>query len=341
MKMKALYYPNHDELLLTELPIPECKATEVLVKVKACGICGSEIETFKNRSPRRLPPLIMGHEFSGVIDAVGADVKGWKNGDAVVSNSVVFCGECDSCKEGKTNLCIRRQVFGMHRNGAFGAYVNVPAASLIAMPPGVDFKEACLTEPLANGVHLVKLTQHLPAKNILVIGAGPIGLAAQQAFAAMRRVTTIVSDIRSERLEIAKQIGADGTINPLTEDVFNRVKSITRNAPLDLVIDAVGSAETNTLALEIVKPGGTVLMIGLYDNSKSLLSYDIVLSEKAVMGSYAATQQDMRDALMLISQKKADVSSWIHYYPLDNGRQAFFDMMEAKGNHIKSVIVFE
>ncbi|MBX3253212.1 MAG: alcohol dehydrogenase catalytic domain-containing protein [Chitinophagaceae bacterium] len=339
--MKALYYPANDELLLTELPVPVCQPNEVLIEVKACGICGSELETFKTRSLRRIPPLIMGHEFCGVIDRTGADVKGWKQGDAVVSNSVVFCGECNSCKEGKTNLCSRRQVFGMHRNGAFGAYVNVPASSLIAMPSGASFRAACLTEPMANGVHLVKLTKHLSIKNTLVIGAGPIGLAAQQAFSAMRNVVTVVSDIRPDRLEVAERIGATAVINPLKEDVFESVKSITQGAPLDLVVDAVGSAETNKLALDIVKPGGTVLMIGLYNNSKSLLSYDIVLSEKTVMGSYAATQQDMEEALALITDGKVDVTSWIHYYTLENGRQAFFDMMEAKDHHIKSVIVFE
>lgn len=341
MKMKALFYPEHHELLLTELPIPVCKPGEVLVKVKACGICGSELETFKNRSPRRVPPLIMGHEFCGVIEMTGDAVRDWKKGDIVVSNSVVFCNECDSCREGKTNLCERRQVFGMHRNGAFGAYVNVPATSLIALSPGVDFRAACLTEPLANGVHAVKLTQHLNAKNILVIGAGPIGLTAQQAFKALRNVITIVSDIRPERLAVARQIGANGIINPLKEDVQDAVKNYTQGEPLDLVIDAVGSAETNSLGLEIVKPGGAVVIIGLYENNKSLLSYDIVLSEKSVIGSYAATQRDMKDSLALIANNKVDVSSWVHYYTLDNGRQAFFDMMEAKGNHIKSVIVFD
>lgn len=339
--MKALFYPAHNELLLTEQPIPVCAPNEVLVKVSACGICGSELETFKTKSTRRIPPLIMGHEFCGVIEAVGEEVKGWTKGATVVSNSIVFCGECDSCKEGKTNLCKNREVFGMHRNGAFGTYVNVPAASLIQMSPDTDPRKAAVTEPLANGVHLVKLTQHLPIKNVLVIGAGPIGLTAQQAFKALRNVTTIVADIREERLQVAKSIGATGVVNPLKEDVASAVNKITKGEPVDLVIDAVGAAETNKMGLEIVKSGGTMLMIGLYNNSKSLLSYDIVLPEKTVMGSYAATQSDMKEALALIAAGKADVSSWVHYYPLEKGRDAFFNMMEAKGNHIKSVIVFD
>ncbi len=339
--MKALYYPAHDELLLTELPQPAIAEDEVLVKVHACGICGSELETFKTKSPRRIPPLIMGHEFCGTVEIVGDAVRGWEKGALVVSNSVVSCGACERCLEGKTNLCNRRQVFGMHRNGAFGAYVNVPVTSLITMPPDTDPRQACLTEPLANGVHLVRLTQHLDIRNVLVIGAGPIGLAAQQAFSALRQVTTIVSDIRPERLEVARRMGAAGVINPLEEDTAEAVSNILNGASVDLVIDAVGSAQTNHTGLEIVKPGGTLLIIGLYNNSKSLLSYDIVLTEKTVMGSYAATQQDMEDALSLIAAGKADMGSWVHYYSLEQGKVAFFDMMEAKGDHIKSVIVFE
>ncbi|MFT3949513.1 MAG: alcohol dehydrogenase catalytic domain-containing protein [Agriterribacter sp.] len=339
--MKALYYPAYSELVLTDLPVPACRPNEVLVQVKACGICGSEIETFKSKSMRRVPPLIMGHEFCGIIDSIGPDVNGFTKGDAVVSNAIVSCGTCNSCREGKTNLCNQRQVFGMHRNGAFGAYINVPVTSLINIPDGVDPRLACITEPLANGVHLVKLTQHIAIENVLVIGAGPIGLMAQQAFSALRNVNTIVADIREERIKTAKSIGATGVINPLKENVADAVKVITNGTALDLVIDAVGSPETNKLALEMVKPGGTILIIGLYNNSRSLLSYDIVLSEKTVMGSYAATQKDMKEALSLIVAGKVDISSWVHYYTIENSRQAFFDMMEAKGDHIKSVIVFD
>lgn len=340
-KMNALYYPAHDELVVTERPIPDFKEDEVLLKVSACGICGSELETFKSRSPRRVPPLIMGHEFCGIIESVGGSVKGWAIGDSVVSNSLVTCGKCKRCRESKTNLCTRRQVFGMHRNGAFGTYVNVPASSLIAMPIGTNPHHACITEPLANGVHIVRMTQHIPIRNVLVIGAGPIGLTAQQAFKAMRDVVTIVADIRPERLEVAKRIGADGVINPSTEDIHAAVKKIIRDGSIDLVIDAVGAEQTNKIGLELVKPGGVLVMIGLYDNSKALQSYDIVLNEKAVMGSYAATQPDMEEALKLIRAGKVDVGSWVHYYDLKDSKKAFFDMMEAKDNHIKSVIIFE
>jgi L-iditol 2-dehydrogenase len=339
--MRALYYPAHNELSLEDLPIPDYGENEVLVKVEACGICGSEIETFNSQSPRRVPPLVMGHEFSGVIQEVGTNVHGWLPGNKVVSNSIVSCGKCTNCINGKTNLCSGRQVFGMHRNGAFGAYVNVPATSLMSVPEGVSAKQACMAEPLANGIHLVKLTQHLSIKNVLVIGAGPIGLVAQQAFQALRNANTIVSDIRTERLEVAKKLGAVGVINPLNSNVNEEIENYTNGEPIDLVVDAVGNSETNKLGLSIVRPGGVLLIIGLHKNSNALYSYDIVLSEKSVMGSYAATQNDIEDAVALIASNEVDVSSWVNYYNLEDGKAAFYDMIQAKGSHIKSVIEFD
>jgi L-iditol 2-dehydrogenase len=219
--------------------------------------------------------------------------------------------------------------------------VNVPASSLLSVPTDGSAKDVCLAEPLANGIHLVKLTQHIPIKHVLVIGAGPIGLMAHQAFGVLRNADVIVADIRPERLEVANKLGAKGIINPINTNVNDAIEHITNGEPIDLVVDAVGNAETSTLGLNIVRPGGVLLVIGLHKNNNALFSYDIVLTEKSVMGSYAATQHDMETAVALIASNKVDVSSWVNYYDLKDGKTAFFEMMEAKGNHIKSVILFE
>ncbi len=339
--MKTLFYPEHNQVEVNWREIPGCNDDEVLLKVSACGICGSELETFRMKSNRRKPPLIMGHEFCGEVVFTGKNVKNWKHGTMAVSNSIVSCGGCQSCKAGRTNLCIHRIVFGMQRNGAFAQYVNVPVQCLIPVLPKMDFREVSLTEPLANAVHLVKLTNHVPIKNVLVIGAGTIGLMAQQAFQTLRNANTIVADIRNERLDVAKKLGAFGVINLSKYGLVEALNEIIGNEAIDVVVDAVGSHETNSKGLNVVRQGGTLLIIGLHENSKSLLSYDVVLGEKKVLGSYAATQEDMEDALGLIISRKVDVSSWVHYYNLNNGVLAFFNMMEAKGNHIKSVLVME
>lgn len=338
--MKALFYPEFKKLTITERPLPDFSEDEVLLKVLACGICGSELETFKNQSLRRVPPLIMGHEFCGVIEEIGSGVTGYTKGDRVASNSVVPCGTCDPCKRGLTNLCKNRQIFGMHRSGAFGEYVNVPAHCLVPMPETITPQAACMAEPLANGIHIVNLTRHVAPKKVLVIGAGPIGLVTQQAFQSLLGVEVYVADLRKERLSISRKLGATATINSSEEDLVSVIHQFTDHEGIDLVVDAVGASQTNQQALKAVRPGGAVVLIGLYENTQPFFTYDIILSEKQVLGTYAATQQEINEALALIDSGKVDVTSWIHYYPLDNGVAAFTDMMMARASHVKSVVVF-
>lgn len=336
--MQALFYPSYGKLEINEQPVPEIKGDEVLLKVAACGICGSELETFAKKSERRTPPLIMGHEFGGVVAATGTDVKSFHEGQNVVSNSIVPCGNCSYCKAGMSNLCPDRQVFGMHRNGAFAEYVSVPARSLMHKPDNVSFHAASLAEPLANGVHMVELTRHLPLKNILIIGAGPIGLMAQQAFQALRDTNVIVADLKEERLEVSRKLGACRVINTAAENLENTINEATAGEGIDLVIDAVGMEATNRQGLQLLRNGGTLLLIGLHQNGRPFQSYDIILTQKQVMGTYAATKDDMQTALDLMSSEKADVTSWISYYPLSEGVAAFNDMLIPTAGHVKAVI---
>ncbi|CAG5006281.1 2-dehydro-3-deoxy-L-rhamnonate dehydrogenase (NAD(+)) [Dyadobacter sp. CECT 9275] len=338
--MKALFYPEFQKLTVTERPAPAFSENEVLLRVLACGICGSELETFKSQSPRRVPPLIMGHEFCGMIEEIGAAVSGYQKGDLVASNSVVSCGTCDPCRRGLTNLCRNRQIFGMHREGAFGQYVNVPAHCLVPLSGNVTPQAACMAEPLANGIHMVNLSKHLLPQKVLVIGAGPIGLVTQQAFQSLLGVEVYVADLRSERLTIASRLGAAATINSSEENLVSVIQRLTEEEGIDLVIDAVGTAQTNQQALQCIRPGGAIVLIGLYENSQPFFSYDIILSEKQIIGTYAATQKEIQESLELIASGKVDVTSWVHYYSLDDGVAAFRDMMAAKDTHIKSVIVF-
>ena len=339
--MKALFYPSFGQLLVNEQPIPAYNDSEVLLKVAACGICGSELETFISKSMRRKPPVIMGHEFSGVIVKKGNAVEGWEPGMRVVSNSIISCGECVRCRTGETNLCIQRQVFGMQHNGAFAEYVNVPAHCLIPVPESLSLKEACLAEPLANAVHMVRMTSHINIKRILVIGSGPIGLMAQQAFQSLRGASVIVADLKEDRLQIAKKLGAKYVINADSVNLTKKVSELVADEEIDVVIDAVGKKGTQSDALQLVRAGGSVILIGLQENAYSLRSYDIILPGKQVMGAYAATSEDIVCALQMMTDKKTDVASWVNYYSLDNGVTAFKNMLDPKNQHIKSVIIMD
>ena len=336
--MRVLHYPAFDELRCCDQEVAPLLPDEVRLHVAACGICGSELESFKHHSPRRPPPLVMGHEFCGTIADVGAEVIRWTVGDRVVSNSLVPCGRCVRCTRGDTHLCAHRQIFGMHRPGAFAEYVNVPARCLIPWPKNLPAEAAALAEPLANGVHVVNLTRHLPVTTALVIGAGPIGLFCQQALQVLRGARVFVADLSPERLAVAQKLGAAGIINPREQDVARVIAEATAGEGADLTVDAVGGALTKKTSLDALRPGGASVWIGLYENTVSIDSYGITLPEKQVFGTYAAKIEELQTALSLMDAGKVDALSWVQRFPLDDSVIAFRRMLAAQGADLKAVI---
>jgi threonine dehydrogenase-like Zn-dependent dehydrogenase len=336
--MRVLNYPEFDRLEVRDLDVTPLRPDEVRVQVAACGLCGSELETFKNHSPRRQPPLVMGHEFCGVTAETGSEVRDWKQGARVVSNSLVPCGRCVRCARGDTHLCAQRQIFGMHRPGAFAEFVNVPARCLIPWPENLPAEAAALAEPLANGIHVVNLTRHLPAATALVLGAGPIGLFCQQALQVLRGSRVFVADLSPERLAIAKKLGAAGVINPREQDAAKVILAATGGEGADLVVDAVGASATKKTSLEALRPGGVTVWIGLHENTITLDSYNITLPEKQVLGTYAAKIEELQHALELMASGQVDALSWVQRFSLEDGVTAFHRMLAAKGADIKAVI---
>ncbi len=337
--MRALLYPAHDKLenaIVPEPPPP--RADEVTLRVAACGICGSELEAFKHHSPRRTPPLVMGHEFCGVVESVGADVKNWRVAQRIVSNSLVPCGTCGRCQRGDSHLCATRQIFGMNRPGAFAERVNVPARCLIPWPENLSAEEACLAEPLANGIHVTHLTQHLPAGLALVIGAGPIGLFCQQALQVLRGARVVVADLSDERLAVARKLGAIRTINPHSEDPAAVMRDLTEGEGADLVVDAAGVGATKRASLDAVRPGGAVVWIGLGENTITFDSFGVTLPEKKIFGTYALTMAELQRAVELMAAGKIDARTWTTKFPLSDGEQGFRRALAAQGHDIKIVL---
>jgi L-iditol 2-dehydrogenase len=337
--MKALYYPAFDSLEIRDLPVPDPAPGEVLVRVAACGLCGSELETFKTRNPRRTPPLVMGHEFCGTVAKVGAGVSASLEGVRFVSNSVVSCGHCVRCRRGDTHLCPSRQIFGMHRPGAFTEYVSVPADILIPWPKELPAEAASLAEPLGNGVHCVNLTRHIPVEKALVIGAGPIGLMCQQALQAMRGAKVMVADLSAGRLGIAAKLGAARTVSSKENDVAAEALAWTDGEGVDLVIDAAGAAATKRLSLAALRPGGATVWIGLHSNRMELDTYDITLPEKQVLGTYAAKKDELVQALDLMKSGQVDVTSWTEKVSLDQSIATFHRMLNPGDHDLKAVVI--
>ncbi len=337
--MRALLYPEFDRIENAVVPEPPPpRSDEVTLAVAACGICGSELEAFKHHSPRRTPPLVMGHEFCGVVTELGSAVNGWARGARVVSNALVPCGRCVRCARGDSHLCAERQIFGMNRPGAFAERVNVPARCLLPWPEALSAEEACLAEPLANGIHVARLTEHLPCAWALVVGAGPIGLFCQQALQVLRGARVVVADLNEQRLAVARRLGAVRTINAGSEDTVAIMRELTSGEGADVAVDAVGAGLTKRTALAAARPGGAAVWIGLHENAMSLDSFDVTLPEKKVFGTYAATRDDLRLALELMATGKVDAKTWTTRLPLVEAEQAFRRALAARGADIKMIV---
>lgn len=337
--MLTLHYPAFDQLEIKELPSPTPAAGEVIVRVAACGICGSELESYKNRSPRRAPPLVMGHEFCGVVDRVGEGVEAAWEGRRVVSNSLVACRRCVRCRRGDTHLCASRQIFGMHRPGAFAEEVAVPVEVLLPWPQKLPAAAACLAEPLANGVHVAGLTAHLPADKVLVLGAGPIGLMCQQAMQVRRGSQVMVADLAAGRLAVATRLGAVKVVTVGQEDVVAAARAWTDGEGVDIAIDAAGSGVTKRASIAALRPGGAAVWIGLHGDKMEFNSYDVTLPERHIIGSYAATQAELGVALDWMATGQVEVKSWVEPVPLQYGVEAFQRMATPSEKDLKAVLV--
>jgi L-iditol 2-dehydrogenase len=334
--MRALVYSDWETLQMADVPMPEPAPGEVLVRVQAAGICGSELEAVRKHSPRRPPPLILGHEFTGVIEATGEGVKEWNEGDEIVANAVIADGRCPSCRRGDTHLCLHRQLFGMHRPGAFAEYVTVPAVALIKRPAGVVPAAAALTEPLANGVHIAGLLADREPETVVVFGAGPIGLLTMQVLRHRFGCKVAVIDQSLARLVLAQKLGAEAIFEPSDHGPIHLWAG---ELGIDATVDAVGAGSTKADSITFLRPGGTAVWIGLHENTSPLNAYDLILPEKRLLGSYACTQPELAEALALIADSVIDVSSWTTKYPLGESEQAFKDMLEPGPGDVKGVIV--
>jgi len=338
--MKALVYPAWDHLEVRDVPEPAPRPGEVVVRVAAVGICGSELEGFITRSPRRTPPLIMGHEFCGEIEEVGEGVSGYRPGDRVVVNSVISCGRCEACRDGQTHLCPDREVFGMKRPGGFAELCAVPVATLLPLPEKVSPVEGALVEPLANGVHALSLVAQRLPETVLVIGAGTIGLMALQVAKAMGAFRLACADTNERRLEVAHALGAEPVFNPARGDLVAAVREFTRGRGADVVVDAVGASVTRRQAVAASRPGGEVVWIGLHEDATEVSGFDVVLGERRVSGSYAVTPRDLRTAIGLFAHGKIEMAPWVKPFPLAEGARVFRELVTAPPeDYIKAVLL--
>src|SRR5580704_273590 len=265
--MKSLLLSAYNNLEIAEFPMPQPRPDEVLIRVEACGICGSDVHGYDGSSGRRIPPIVMGHEAAGTVAAVGADFTDYAVGDRVTFDSTVYCGACAWCQSGDVNLCDNRQVIGVscgdyRRHGAFAEYVVVPERIVYRLPDELSFTEAAMLEAVSVGLHAVHVADLDGGETALVIGSGMIGLLTLQAARAGGCSRVFVADIDPSRLKLAHEMGADEVIHGSGAEVMTEVHRLTVGKGVDVVFEAVGRNETIASSIDSVRKGGTVVLIG-------------------------------------------------------------------------------
>jgi L-iditol 2-dehydrogenase len=340
--MKALILTDPGHLHYGDVPISELSDDEVLIKVRACGICGSDVHGMDGSTGRRRPPLVMGHEATGVIAKVGAEVSGWAEGERVTFDSTVSCGRCHFCRQGQINLCDERRVLGVsceeyRQDGAFAEYVAVPARILYRLPDGLSFERAVLLEPLSVAVHAVRRTGVSPDDTAVVVGTGMVGLLVVQVLRAYGCERVIGVDIDPGHLALAEKLGAE-TISGDAEGVAAAVFERTSGVGADLAIEVVGISDAVQTAIASVRKGGRVSLVGNLSPRIELPLQAVVTRELTLYGS-CASAGEYPECIELLNSGKVDVEPLISAVaPLSEGA-GWFERLRSGAPGLMKVIL--
>jgi len=337
--MKAAIWFGGKDIRIEELPEPDFGRDDVLVRVKAVGICGSDLHAYEGISKRRVPPLVMGHEMAGEIADVGENVEILQKKDRVVVYPVLSCGECEYCRSGNENLCRDIRFMGLHVPGGFAEYVAVPVDRCYKIAPGLAFEKACLTEPLAVAVHVADSSPIRANDSILIIGAGAVGSMITQVVRLRTSGRIIVTDILGSRLDLAKKLGADVAINSREKDAVEEVLKLTDGKGVDVSIEVVGIQSTVQQALASVKKGGTVIVVGLLEKNMEIDMMRVVTNQLELHGSYIYSHYDFRSSMGLIASDKVNLQPYLtHIFPLEDAKEGFEEMATNKENVLKVIL---
>ena len=341
--MKSLLLSEYSHLEIADLPVPTVGPNEVLVKVEACGICGSDVHGYDGTSGRRIPPIVMGHEAAGTIAAQGSDVSGFTQGDRVTFDSTVYCGRCEYCGRGEVNLCESRQVVGVscgdyRRHGAFAEFVAVPQHILYRLPETISFAEASMLEAVSVALHAVRLTPIDGARTVLVIGAGMIGLLVMQAAKAAGCERVLIADVDASRLKLAEQVGADQVLHASGAALISDMLRLTAGRGADIVFEAVGRNETVAAAIDCARKGGVVTLIGNIAAEVNLPLQKVVTRQVRLQGS-CASAGEYPEAIALVASGKIRVKPLITAVaPLEEGPR-WFERLHAREPNVMKVIL--
>ncbi|WP_343553275.1 alcohol dehydrogenase catalytic domain-containing protein [Pantoea sp.] len=334
--MKTLVYSRPYEMAIEERPYPQLKtgSDQVVIRIGAAGICGSDMHAFHGQDPRRQPGLVLGHELAGEI--VESQSPRFKPGDRVTANPLITCGACEYCRQGRDNLCSDRHMVGMDWPGAFAEYMVIPARSVVPLPTGISVNHAALTEPAATVVHAMRLTQRaltqpLAETRALVIGGGAIGMLTVLVLRAWGCRHITLAETNALRAQAAERHTGCISINPLTTTLDE--------SSYQVVIDAVGAAPTRQSAIQAVKPGGVIMHIGLQAWASEIDMRKITLGEITLLGTYTYNMDDFCLTLAMLEQGALGDLAWVETRPLSEGGQAFADLESQQVSAAKILLI--
>ncbi len=342
--MKALVLDEYNKLTYQDFPLPEINKNEVLIKVKACGICGSDVHGMDGSTGRRKPPIIMGHEASGEIVELGSNVSDWKKGDRVTFDSTIYPLNDWYTLKGKYNLSDNRQVLGVspdeyRRHGAFAEYVAVPEHILYKIPEQVSFEEAAMVEPVAVAAHALKVSTFSLGDKVMVVGAGMIGCFVIKLLKIAGAEHIIAVDTDKNKAELALQFGADQFIDPLTDNVNEIVLASTNGRGVDLAIEVVGTSPAINTAISNVRKGGAVTLVGNLSAKAEIPLQQIVTKQISLQGSCAICGE-YEDVLAMMQKGVVDVRPLLSKIaPLSDGAEWFQRLYEKEKGLNKVILI--
>jgi len=343
-RMKAAFIHAPGDIRYEETDVPELRPDEVLVEVKANGICGSDIHFYEEG---RLGPFVVdrpyipGHESSGVVSEIGSEVKGLECGDRVVPEPGIPCRKCSICKSGRYNLC--RSVYFMSAppvNGLMAEYMAVPFDFVFKVPDSVSFEEAALVEPVAVALHACNRGELAAGDDVAILGAGPIGLAIMMVALARGAGKVVLVDLIESRLGVAKSLGASEAINAASENVEEALLEVTDGLGPRLVFEAAGSKATSAMAVELARPGGAVVIVGWPGGGRFPYPVERILELELDVHGVRRYANDFPAAISLIAGKRVDAPALItHRFPLEKVAEAFQFVAKNKDKVIKALVL--
>ena len=334
--MKALVWTAVNQLEIQDIERPKATEDEVLLRVSHVGICGTDLHIWRGEHPRAKPPLVMGHEFSAVVEDAG-NSSHFKRGDGVSVYPVIGCGKCDLCNTGREFICGSLGLIGIDRNGGMGELVAVPERKLHRLPEGMDMAQAALIEPVAVGHHVMARCGFKAGITAAIVGAGPIGASVALVAKACSASHVLVSDVSDFRLGVVRELGFTA-VNAKTESLLDAVNDVTNGRGAEFVFEATGIPAAAEGMQSLVAIGGTLTIVGVFSQPIPLDLRDILFREILVVGTRHYTPQEFDRAIALVASGRIDFSPLItDVYPLDRAVEAF--ERTGKGTDTEKVLI--